>query len=395
MIDRPRRLGPGKGLAVVLLASLASAQSNEPDASEAQPRPVETEVWVSGEGGYHTYRIPSVVVTTRGTLLAFCEGRKNGHSDSGDIDLLLRRSTDRGRTWSPTQVVWDDGESTCGNPCAVVDGRTGTVWLLSTWNAGAIHEARIAPGIGQDSRRVFVTSSTDDGATWAEPREITADVKDPGWSWYATGPGAGIQLEKGEHAGRLVIPCDHKVPGERGERYLSHVLWSDDHGQTWTLGGSSPRDQVNECEVVELEHGRLMLNMRSYDPERRARQICFSDDGGATWRDQRTDEVLIEPICQASLRRLRWDRADRPGVLLFSNPASTSMRERLTIRASYDDGESWEHSRLLHAGGSAYSCLCVLDDGTIGCLYEADGYARIPFARFDLEWIRSASGPRR
>jgi sialidase-1 len=375
--------------AAVLVASLPSADPSPPSPQEPT-EPEQVDVYVSGEGGYDTYRIPSAVVTPQGTLLAFCEGRRKSASDTGYIDLLLRRSSDGGRTWSEPQMVWDDGENTCGNPCAVVDRGTGTVWLLLTWNSGRIHESRIAAGLGEDSRRVFVTSSSDDGVTWAEPREITADVKDPEWSWYATGPGAGIQLERGEHRGRLVIPCDHKHPGEQGERYLSHVIWSDDHGQTWELGGSSPRDQVNECEVVELEHGRLMLNMRSYDPQRRARQVCFSDDGGATWTGQRTEEVLVEPICQASLRRLRWPEDERPGVLLFSNPASADSRTRMTVRASYDDGETWEHARLLHEGGSAYSCLVALPEDAIGCLYEADGYKRIVFARFDLEWVTAA-----
>ena len=170
-------------------------------------------------------------------------------------------------------------------------------------------------------------------------------------------------------------------------RYRSHVIFSDDHGATWKLGGSSPRDQVNECEVAELEDGRLLLNMRNYDPAVRSRQVCFSDDGGVTWRDQRHDEALIEPICQASLRRYRWRSGDDPGVLLFSNPASTEGRTSMTVRASLDDGATWQHSRLLYEGGSAYSCLVVLPQGTIGCLYEKDGYERITLARFPLEWV--------
>lgn len=133
-----------------------------------------------------------------------------------------------------------------------------------------------------------------------------------------------------------------------------------------------------------------MLNMRNYDKRVRTRQVCFSDDGGLTWHGQRHDETLTEPICQASIRRARWPSDDRPGVILFSNPASTKKRTNLTIRASYDDGNTWKHSRVLHPGGSAYSCLCVLDDGTIGCLYEKDGYKRITFARFPLAWVRSA-----
>ncbi len=240
-------------------AAVAGQSAQEPVALQ--------DVYVSGEDGYHTYRIPSIVRGKGGELLAFAEGRKGSGSDTGDIDLLLKRSLDGGASWSGAQVIWDDGANVCGNPCAVVDRVTGSVWLLATWNAGSIHESNIAPGHGRDSRRVFVTSSTDGGASWTPMTEITAEVKDTAWSWYATGPGAGIQLGEGEHAGRLVIPCDHKQPGSKGTHYYSHVVVSDDHGQTWRLGGRSPGPQVNECEVVELHGGRLLLNMRSSRPQ--------------------------------------------------------------------------------------------------------------------------------
>lgn len=373
----PRLLMPRLTLALVLLLLPLAAAA-------AADAPVETDVYVSGEGGYHTYRIPSVIQTQKGTLLAFCEGRKRSRSDAGDIDLLLRRSTDGGLSWSEPQVVWDDGDNTCGNPCPVVDQETGTIWLLLTWNAGDVSEAKIQPGFGRDSRRVFVSHSKDDGQTWAEPQEITEKAKDKSWSWYATGPGGGIQLTRGKHKGRLVIPCDHKLPREIG---YSHVIYSDDHGQTWQLGGSTPADKCNECEVVELTDGRLLLNMRSHDKNYKARWISYSDDGGLTWSTPKQDPTLVEPICQASIRRYRWPEGDKPGVLLFSNPGTTNGREKLTIRASYDDGQSWPKSRVLYPKGSAYSCLVVLADGSIGCLYEKDGYKRIVFARFPLAWV--------
>ena len=356
-----------------------------------QAAPKETNVFTSGKGAYHTYRIPSTVVTSKGTLLAFCEGRKKSRSDTGDIDLVLRRSVDGGNTWKPMQVVWDDGPNTCGNPCPVVDSTTGTIWLLLTWNSGSLHESKIKPGFGRDSRRVFVSYSTDDGKTWAKPTEITSATKKNEWTWYATGPGAGIQLEKSKHAGRLVIPCDHKLQINGDRSFRSHVIYSDDHGKTWELGGIAPKPMVNECEVVELSDGRLLLNMRNYDKDTRARQVCFSDDGGLTWHDQRHDKQLIEPICQASIRRYSWPGKKEDGVILFSNPASTSRRDKLTVRASYDDGQTWKHSKLIYIGGSAYSCLVILGDQTIGNLYEKDGYKQIVFARFGLGWIQSST----
>ena len=254
------------------------------------PKPCGEPLFVSGQDGYHTYRIPALAVTTQGTVLAFCEGRKKGNGDSGDIDLLVKRSSDDGKTWSGQQVVWDDGGNTCGNPCVVVDRDTGTVWLLSTWNRGDDHEPGIIAQTSKDTRRVFAIHSTDDGRTWSTPQEITAGVKKNDWTWYATGPGSGIQIEHGPHRGRLVIPCDHIEAGTK--HYYSHVIYSDDHGKSWKLGGSTPQHQVNECEVVELAGGKLMLNMRNYDRSQKNRQAAISEDGGLTWKEQRFDEDI-------------------------------------------------------------------------------------------------------
>lgn len=346
-----------------------------------------TNVFVSGEGGYHTYRIPSLLVTTRGTLLAFVEGRKGGSGDSGDIDLLLKRSTDQGRTWQAALTVWDDGSNTCGNPCPVVDRDSGMIWLLTTWNRGDDPESKIIAQQSKDTRRVFVFHSNDDGLSWSPARELTADVKRTNWTWYATGPGAGIQIERGLPRGRLVIPCDHIESGT--QHYYSHVIYSDDRGQTWQLGGSTPQHQVNECEVVELTGNQLLLNMRNYDRNERTRQQAISSDGGLTWTQQRHVPELIEPICQASIQRYSWPNAGRSGVLLFANPASTK-REHITIRASFDDGQTWPVSRLLDPRPAAYSCLAVLPDSSVGILYEAgerNPYANVVFARFPIEWL--------
>ena len=337
-------------------------------------------LWTSGTDGYHTYRIPAIAVTTRGTALAFCEGRRNGRSDTGDIDMLVKRSEDGGRTWSDQAVVWNDTGNTCGNPCPVVDGETGTVWLLMTHNLGTDRESMIIDETSQGSRTVWVTASEDDGLTWQIPREISDTAKRADWTWYATGPGNGIQLS----SGRLLIPCDHIEAGTK--RYYSHVVFSDDHGETWRLGGETPRDQVNECCVAELENGDVLLNTRNYDRDSRTRQIAISSDGGLTWREQRHDEELIEPICQAALIRY-------PGGgdhLVFSNPASRESRCNLTVRLSDSAGGSWPHSRVLHPGPAAYSSLAVLSDGKIVCLYERgeeQAYETITLARFDLEWL--------
>lgn len=356
-----------------LVAAVASDESIEQQA-----------IWVSGEGGYHTYRIPAMVVTTEGTVLAFCEGRKNGRSDTGDIDLLVKRSTDNGRTWSEQVVIWDDGGNTCGNPAPVVDAKTGKVWLLSTWNRGDDHERQIINGQSRDTRRIFVMSSSDDGLSWSAPKEITPAVKQPDWTWYATGPGSGIQVERGGHAGRLVIACDHIEADTK--HYYSHIVYSDDHGESWQLGGRTPEHQVNECEVVELVDGRLMLNMRNYDRSKKIRQRAFSRDGGITWEEQGFDATLIEPICQASIHRYQWPDEENESVILFSNPASRK-RENMTVRASFDEGETWPKELTLHKGPSAYSDLAVLADGSAACLYEhgkEHPYEQIVLATFAL-----------
>jgi sialidase-1 len=381
----------GQSLAVLAaihsLGEAAEEAVSEPAAAEYS----QTDLWKAGSGGYHTYRIPALVKTERGTLLAFCEGRKKGRGDSGDIDLLLRRSTDDGRTWSAQQVVWDGGTDTCGNPCPVVDRASGAISLLATRNRGADTEKKIAAQTGKGTRTVWILRSVDEGRSWSEPREITAAVKKDDWTWYATGPGAGIQIEFGPHQGRMIVPCDHIEA--KTNLYYSHAIFSDDGGRTWRLGGSTPNHRVNECEAVELARpaGRLMLNMRNYDRAEHTRQTAVSDDGGASWKDQKHDPALIEPICQASIRRIRWPQNDAPGVVLFSNPASRDRRERMTLRLSYDDAATWPVEKTIHPDFSAYSCLAKLDGDTVGLLYERDKqgepYGRITFARFALDWL--------
>ncbi|MBN1388920.1 MAG: exo-alpha-sialidase [Bacteroidales bacterium] len=343
--------------------------------------PMGEQLFVSGQDGYHTYRIPSIAVTKKGTILAVCEGRKNSSGDSGDIDLVLKRSEDQGETWSNQEVIWDNGENTCGNPCMVVDNETGTVWLLSTWNNGKDHEYQIIDQTSNDTRRIFVLHSTDDGMTWSRPAEITGDVKKPDWTWYATGPGSGIQLKYGKYKNRMIIPCDHIEAGTK--HYYSHIIYSDDNGKTWHLGGRTPEHQVNECEAVELTGGRIMLNMRNYNLSVKYRQTAISDDGGLSWKKQQFDTTLIEPICQAAIERYSWPEDGRQNIILFSNPASADKRINMTLRASFDEGITWPASKSLHQGPSAYCDLAVLHNGNIAILYEAgieNPYETIVFA---------------
>jgi len=332
----------------------------------------QTDVYRSGADGYHTYRIPSLIATPNGALLALCEGRRSGRSDHGDIDLLLKRSEDGGETWSQQQVVHgEEGEATIGNPCPVVDAQTGVIWLPFC----------------RDNDDVLLTSSADEGKTWSEPVDITAQVKRDEWSWYATGPGVGIQLSRGSHQGRLVIPCDHRMP--ESNDMDAHAFYSDDHGRSWQVG-QAIQPGADECQVVELDDGRLLMNIRMQTHRKGYRGVATSRDGGTSWSQVHHDEHLPCPICQASF--LKWG-----DVLLFSNPvppgpATVEGRDRvnMTVRLSEDGGTTWPVARMLHQGPAAYSCLCGLPDGSIGCLYEAGeeaGYERLTFARFTREWL--------
>lgn len=356
-------------MALLLTATLAQFPQS---GAAAEPND-RVDVFSGGQDGYHTYRIPAVVCSKRGTLLAFCEGRKDNGSDAGDIDMVLRRSTDQGKTWGPLSVVYEEGDTakiTIGNPAPVVDIDTGTVWLPFC----------------RDNDRVFVTHSDDDGLSWSEPIEITATVKRPEWDWYATGPVNGIQLSIGPNAGRLVVPCDHRRGGDKTPWRAgghSHVIYSDDHGASWQLGGVTS-ESMNECAVAQLADGSLLLNMRSYRGKN-LRAVSRSDDGGLSWSEPTDDPALVEPVCQGSLIRLGDDN-DNTGPLLFSNPAS-KKREQMTVRLSNDGGHSWPVSRTVYAGSAAYSSLVELHDGSVGLLYERDGYRQITFERFTLDWL--------
>ena len=318
-------------------------------------------VFISGQDDYHTYRIPALVVTQEGTILAFCEARRNSARDDGDIDLALKRSSDNGKTWGAMQIIWDDGENTIGNPAPVVDRETGTIWLPFCWN----------------NDRVFITSSTDDGATWSTPEEITQDVKWPAkeGEWYATGPGHAIQLENG----RLFIPSYG--------RGRSHTVYSDDHGATWKLGGILG-DRSGECEAVQTMDGRLYLNARRGREDNR-RAYAWSEDGGDTWSEVKLDDTLVEPPCQASVVRYTHEKHHDKNRVLFSNPASEN-REMMTVRISYDECQTWNAGKVLNEGPSAYSDLCILPDMSISCLYERGKerpYDTITFTKFNLEWL--------
>ncbi len=314
--------------------------------------------------GYRCFRIPAIIKTKEGTLLAFAEARKNSCGDEGDIDLVVKRSTDGGKTWGPLIVVWDDVDNTCGNPAPIVDQNTGRIVLLMTWNLGTDAIGTINAGTSTDTRRVFITYSTDDGLTWDDAKEITSSVKRPEWGWYATGPVHGIQVKSGQYKDRMIVPCDYIELRAYGGKGFSHVIYSDDLGDTWHIGGISPYERANESTIAELSDGRLMLNMRASG--RNARWVAESNDGGITFTNMRTDYNLVEPVCQGSILDAMINGQH---TLFFANPAST-VRENMTIKMSTDNGTSWNKYVRVHAGPSAYSDIVMINDQNVGILYE-------------------------
>jgi sialidase-1 len=329
-------------------------------------------VYKMGENGYHSFRIPAIILAAdHKTLLAFAEGRKNSRSDTGDIDLLLKRSTDGGRTWSEIIIVWDDAENVCGNPSPVVDVRTGKIVLLATWNLGSDHEKDINKKRSKDTRRVFMLTSADNGASWSQPAEITKMTKKNDWTWYATGPCHAIQLTKGKYKGRIVVPCDHAYLSDTMSVYRSHLIYSDDLGKSWHIGGISA-DDGNESSVVELSDGTLMLNMRSSGKSRekeKCRLVAISKDGGESLGETKFEKQLSEPVCQGSI--LNYLNGDKiTSKLLFSNPSNPDKRRGMTIKLSMDNGTTWNVVYSFEDVPAAYSDLVVLPTGNVGILYE-------------------------
>ena len=329
-------------------------------------------LFTAAEAGCKRHRIPALVVSTRGTVLAFCEARRRTGSDDDEIDIVLKRSFDEGKTWGDRQIAVSDGDRTCGNPCPVVDRQTGSIVLPFC----------------KENQTVFVTRSDDDGDTWTEPTEITDSVKDPAWTYLGTGPGHGIQLK----SGRLLIPswCDES-PGPATWRpavwgkIQSSIAFYSDHGRSWQCSEKMTTDASDECEVIELADGSVYGTLRSRQ-NRNCRALAWSQDGGHSWSDVEYDGTLPEPSCQGSI--VRYDDVR----ILVAHPSETEERARLTLRMSVDDCKTWPVSRVLYAGPSAYSDLAVTEDGHILCLFEADGYERIALARFRIDWLEQSKG---
>ncbi|MCC6699441.1 MAG: SUMF1/EgtB/PvdO family nonheme iron enzyme [Candidatus Hydrogenedentes bacterium] len=356
-----------------------------PPVAPAPGSPEISNVFVAGTDGVNTYRIPGMLVAPDKYLLVFCEARKESQDDASPTDMVLRRSIDGGRTWLPMQVlVRGKGKEALMNPCPVIDWTNNTIILVCD----------MANIISPNHHRHFQLVSTDNGATWSEPVEIKDRIANYDET-FNPGPGVGIQMK----SGRLVVPG---YTGETNEQFEdnwhSRVLYSDDHGATWTLGAPvSPFS--DECQAVELSDGTLMLNMRD-NMGMSCRGVALSKDGGQTWTNSYWDRALNECPCQASIVRFSLAANGERDRLLFANPDNAGEkfnvveRTKMTIRMSYDEGKTWPVRRLIHAGPASYSSIVRLPDGDIGLLFEGGEKHRrewIRFVRYSLAWLTNGA----
>lgn len=341
----------------VLMMPLAAAASHD-----------ETiELFHQGEAGVHTFRIPALIETRKSTLLAVCDARHESASDMpARISLVMRRSHDRGRRWSPMVTIRQVPDGGVGDASLLLDRQKGRVWCFHSYGPPGIGWGTAKPGArtGPTTFQFHAIYSDDDGTTWSEPRDLTPQVKDPEWQAMFATSGTHIQTSKG----RMLVPM---VVRDAQGVVSSRNAYSDDHGETWKIGAAIGAG-TDESKCVELPHGVIMQNMRSNE----TRAVALSHDGGVTFGEVTHDAALIDPVCNAGITRAG-------NRLIFTNAASTH-RDNLTVKVSWDWGKTWTVKRVLHAGPAAYSTVIGMPDGSIGVLYECgktSAYEKIVFER--------------
>lgn len=336
----------------------------------------------AGEGA-PSWRIPALEVLEDGTLVAAYDRRNEGSGDlPGDLDLMVRRSHDGGRTWTEPQAVVDyDGGVGAGDPSLLLDRETGRLFMFHAHGPAGVGFGNSSDGNANDSDTILHTDysySDDGGATW-RTRRITEDVKDPAWFGIFASSGTGIQLSDG----RLV----QQYAYDSGEGVYAVSVYSDDHGETWQAG-EPVGPGMDENKTVELSDGRVMLNSRT--PQGPYRLVAYSEDGGRTYGDPVPDHDLVDPTNNGAIVRYDPDAAagtPEGDALLFTNTAHATSRQNLTVRMSCDNGQTWPVSKVIEEGASAYSTIVALGDGEFGVLYERGNVEHITFARFNTEWL--------
>lgn len=351
-------------------------------------------VFRSGTEGYASFRIPAIVTSPNGKLLAFCEGRVQNAGDFGNIDVVMKESSDGGKTWSPLRILVDADSLQAGNPAPVIDQLdprypTGRIFLF--YNTGNNHEGEVRKGNGR--RTVWYITSVNDGKTWSAPVNISEQVHRPGppdnWRSYANTPGHALQFSQGQYKGRIYVAANHSAgdPQRGFEDYRAHGFFSDDHGDHFQLSESLSIPGSNESTAAELSNDRLMLNSRNQKGDIRARIVSISGDGGARWDSSYYDNQLPDPVCEGSLLNIGWKKGK--AILAFCNPASRERRDSLTLRISWDEGLSWRNAVVMppaedRGDRQAYSDLVRIKKNRIGIIYEQNGYREIVFKYIDI-----------
>ncbi len=361
-------------------------------------------VFVSGTDGHKSYRIPAIIDLPNGELLAFAEGRVHNAGDFGDINIVMKRSTDKGKSWSAMQTVVDYDTLQAGNPAPVVDVTDpaypkGRIFLF--YNTGNNHEGEVRKGHGL--REVWYVTSEDGGATWSAPTNITTQVHRPkqpqvnaaynfeqDWRSYANTPGHAMQFTAGKYKGRIYVAANHSAgdPQARFKDYQAHGFYTDDHGKTFQLSEVVNVPGGNEAMATALSGGKLMMNIRNQGGDKRHRIVAISSNGGANWDTVYFDPNLPDPVCQGSLLTIGTKKGK--SIIAFCNAADTQQRDNLTLRISMDEGKIWKKNIVVDKStGSqkdytAYSDIVKLSKKTIGVLYEKDGYSQIVFAA--VQW---------
>jgi sialidase-1 len=346
--------------------------------SWGQTQLMQRDLFHQGENGVNTYRIPALIETAKGTLIAIGDARHDSARDlPGHISLVMRRSSNRGEDWEPTRTIQEVKEGGVGDASLLQDRSNGRVWCFFSYGPPGISFWNAVPGsaTGPTTLQVRAMHSDDDGANWSMPVDLTAQLKKPIWQALFATSGTDIQTSTGRFLVPLVV---------RDEKGVIHSLnaYSDDHGETWKTGELIGTG-TDESHNVELKNGVILQNMRNG----KSRAIAFSHDGGATFDSVTHDAALIDPSCNAGITRYRLGSTD---VLIFTNAAST-QRENLTVKLSYDGGQTWPVARLLNPGPSSYSTVIQLSDGSIGVFYErGNAYPaeKLTFARFSMDWVK-------
>ncbi|MCC7376879.1 MAG: exo-alpha-sialidase [Verrucomicrobiales bacterium] len=342
----------------------------------------QSDVFVSGRDGYAGYRIPAIEAAPDGSLLALAEARKNNLGDPGyegnDIDLVIKRSSDQGVTWSPMKVIEDPGEGwSAANPATLVDRSNGRVWLLYLRCKPGRNTETARPGT--DDSQILARTSDDSGGTWSEPIDLTRisrDLADPKWRCTVVGPGGGIQTR----SGRLAFAA------WRFEPWGAFALFSEDHGKTWLRGDLIPGLAGDECQLVEPTDGQLLIDVRQHSGPHR--WTSTSADGGRTWAKPQPGEK-VTPVCCAIERYPDTASGKDGDRILWTGPKGPD-RSNLVMRVSRDGARSFPQERLIASGYAAYSDITILPDRTIGVLWERGverGYQFITFTRFDRDWL--------